>query len=57
VVTAGWKVAKLVPGENDLGTLFPEEAKEADSWEPRAVMANIRKSALDVPESTRGNRK
>ncbi len=33
-------MAKLVPGVNDLQTLFPEAAREADGWDPRAVTAN-----------------
>ena len=27
-------MVKLIPGENDLATLYPEIAKEADGWEP-----------------------
>ena len=30
-------MAKLVPGVNDLATLFPEVAKEADGWDPTTV--------------------
>lgn len=32
-------MAKLVPGVNDLATLFPEVAKEANGWDPRTVSA------------------
>lgn len=30
-------MAKLIRGENDLATLFPEIAKEADGWDPTEV--------------------
>ena len=30
-------LAKLVPGVNDLATLYPEVAKEADGWDPSGV--------------------
>ena len=39
-VRADWKVAKLVPAKNDLATLFPEVAKEADGWQPSDVAAS-----------------
>jgi hypothetical protein len=39
-------VAKLVPGVNDLQTLFPEVAREADGWDPRLVS-----SGSDKPRS------
>ena len=29
----------VIPGENDLQTLFPKLASEADGWDPRTVMA------------------
>ena len=29
----------VIPGENDLQTLFPSLASEADGWDPRTVMA------------------
>jgi hypothetical protein len=32
-------LAKLVPGVNDLATLYPEVAKEADGWDPTSVTA------------------
>ena len=31
---------KLIPGINDLKTLFPEIAKEADGWDPSTVLAD-----------------
>ena len=30
-------MAKVIPGENDLATLFPEIAKEADGWDPTTI--------------------
>ncbi len=32
-------MARLVPGVNDLATLFPEVAKQADGWDPGKVAA------------------
>ncbi len=37
-------MAKLVPGENDLATLFPEVAKQADGWDPSSVSRGSAKS-------------
>ncbi len=36
-------MAKLVPGVNDLATLYPDVAKEADGWDPGTVTAGSRK--------------
>ncbi len=36
-------LAKLVPGVNDLATLYPEVAKEADGWDPATVTAGSKK--------------
>jgi hypothetical protein len=36
-------LAKLVPGVNDLATLYPEVAKEADGWDPSTVASNSHK--------------
>jgi hypothetical protein len=36
-------LAKLVPGVNDLATLYPELAKEADGWDPATVTAGSAK--------------
>ena len=36
-------MAKLVPGVNDLATLFPEVAKEADGWDPKVVTTKANK--------------
>ena len=32
-------MAKLVSGINDLATLFPEIAAEADGWDPAEIVA------------------
>lgn len=37
---------KVLPGLNDLATLFPEMAKEADGWDPKTVLAGSSKKVL-----------
>ncbi len=37
-------MGKLVPGVNDLATLYPEVAKEADGWDPKSVAAKSSKT-------------
>ena len=39
-------MGKLVAGVNDLATLFPEVAKEAEGWDPKTVTANSGKKVL-----------
>jgi len=39
-------LAKLVPGVNDLATLYPEVAKEADGWDPTTVTLKSNKKVL-----------
>ena len=41
---------KLVPGVNDLATLFPDLAADADGWDPKTITpGRNKKNALEVP--------
>tara|TARA_Y100001968_G_C18737284_1_gene427251 strand:+ start:153 stop:272 length:120 start_codon:yes stop_codon:yes gene_type:complete len=39
-------LAKLVVGINDLATLHPEVAAEADGWDPKTITPGINKKCL-----------
>jgi hypothetical protein len=40
----------VITGENDLQTLFPKVAQEADGWDPKLIMAGSgKKNELEVP--------
>ena len=40
---------KLVPGVNDLATLFPDAAAEADGWDPSTFLAGSNKNSPPAP--------